>query len=186
MRSLFWIGIVVLIVASGCSSESESESTSKKEHPDNGELPNQFEGIPIGIEVTHTPDVVYPTPNTKDPEKRGKFQWVYNTSVKSTVGDLEIIEFSAYSWVDGKWVSKTVYGRPFNNEEFAKWYSCENGILKDGQTYSDPDNWSGKSDNPNAIEHTKGVWYYIGKDQNGKQFLGYAFVNTYGQDYGDH
>ena len=104
-------------------------------------LPKELKDFPVGIEVVHTPDKVYATDNTKDPGKRGEFQLQHSTSVKALYEDLEITEFGAYLWNKDHWEMKTIYGRPFNANEFSKWYNCENGLLKKGCTYVDSDNW---------------------------------------------
>ncbi len=65
----------------------------------------------------------------------------------------------------------TIYNRPFNKEEFAKWYNCKNGVLKKGISYSDKDNWIGKT-NKLSGKRIKGLWYFIGKNRKGKLLVG--------------
>jgi len=133
--------------------------------------PAKIDTLSIGIEVNHSPSYVYATENTKDPEKRGKYQLQHATSVKSINEELVIVEFGGYVWYNNEWVLKTIYDRPFNKEEFTKWYKCENGILKKGIPFTDNDNWMGKT-NVLSGREISGLWYYIGKNKNGEMFVG--------------
>jgi hypothetical protein len=65
----------------------------------------------------------------------------------------------------------SIFDRPFNNEEFARWYRCENGILNEGETYSDKDNWLGKT-NKLTNDTIVSLWYYIGINEQGKKVAG--------------
>ncbi|WP_027418199.1 hypothetical protein [Crocinitomix catalasitica] len=117
---------------------------------------------------------VYTELNEKDPEKRGKYKWHYETTVKSTNEDLTIIEFGAYLLMNGNWEKTSIYDRPFNSEEFAKWYSCPNGELEKGVGYSDFNNWSKGDKLDSKTQET--LWYYIGVNNVGKKFKGTAKI----------
>ncbi|MFT5823952.1 MAG: hypothetical protein ACI8ZM_005218 [Crocinitomix sp.] len=133
--------------------------------------PEKIKELPLGMEVLHNPEEVYATVNTKDPEKWGAYQLQFTTSVKAISEDLEIIEFGGYIWENEQWEFRSIYDRPFNTEEFNKWYGCENGILKKDKTYSDTDNWMGKTNYLSGRE-IKSLWYFIAKNDAGEKFVG--------------
>lgn len=139
------------------------------------QLPEKLEGLDEGLTVLHSTDTVYATLNTKDPEKWGKYQLQFSTSVSTEFNDLQVVEFGAYVWKNGHWTMKTIYDRPFNQEEFAKWYNCPNGALKPNVTYTDNDNWLGKSDYLRG-EAFRVLFYFIGKDLAGKKHMGYKEI----------
>ena len=114
---------------------------------------------------------MFATINTKDPEKRGKYQMKFSTAVESINEDLEIAEFGAYFWENDKWVLKSIYDRPFNKKEFMKWYNSEDGKIRLGQKYSDNDNWLGKSNSLNGNTY-EALLYFIAKNPKGEQFVG--------------
>ena len=137
-------------------------------------LPEMLRNIPIGIEVNHSKEIVYAEFNEKDPEKRGKYKWHYETTVKSTIEDLTIIEFGAYIWANKIWSQKTIYDRPFNKEEFAKWYSCSDGELIKGKEFTDFNNWN-KGNTLDGKTH-KTLWYFIGVNKSGEKYKGTAEI----------
>jgi len=162
------LGIILLISAISCENRNhidEGDSENKEV------LPLRIDTLDTGIKVIHTPSMVYATLNTKDPDKRGKYQMQHTTSVEALYEDLEIIEFGAYAWLNNQWELKTIYDRPFNQDEFIKWYNCNDGLIIKGEKYSDTDNWIGKGNVLNGREFD-GLWYFIGKNKDGKLFVG--------------
>ncbi|NVK63841.1 MAG: hypothetical protein HWE22_04605 [Flavobacteriales bacterium] len=95
----------------------------------------------------------------------------FTTSVESINEDLEIVEFGAYFWENDKWVLRSIYDRPFNKEEFIKWYNSQDGKIKLGKKYSDNDNWLGKSNSLNGNTY-KALLYFIAKNPKGERFVG--------------
>lgn len=154
--------LLVLVALYSCSSLN-----SKKGAP----LPEKIAQLDESIIVNHSVDTVYATINTKDPEKRGKYQLQFATRVSSKNGDVRIEEFGAYILKDNKWVASSIYDRPFNNSEFAKWYGCYGGLVLEGKTYCDKDNWLRKT-NVLTNETMVSLWYFIGTDENGKRVVG--------------
>lgn len=143
-------------------------SGSKNPYPD---LPDNIKHLSNELIVTHSTDTVCATLNTKDPETRGKYQLKHTTSVRSDLGDVQIEEFGGCFLVGDQWVLKTIYDRPFNADEFSRWYNCPNGQMKKGKSYQDSDNWLSKM-NSLSGDTTVGLWYYVGKDANGKKVMG--------------
>lgn len=142
------------------------------------ELPAKLQGIPDGINVSHNKQIVYAIKNQKDPKKYGKYKWQFETTVSSLSEELTITEFGAFVLSNGKWVQKSLYNRPFNSQEFAKWYSCEDAILQKGKSYTDHNNWS-KANVLNG-KKTLVLWYFIGKNKDEVEFKGIAQVITIG------
>jgi len=142
-------------------------------------LPDKLAKIPTGIEVTHSKTIVYAIPNKKDPEKYGQYKWHFETTVSPSNEDLTITEFGAYLWDGKEWVFSSIYGRPFNPEEFSKWYSCESAVIKKGKSFTDNNNWS-KADQLNG-QKRRTLWYFIGVNAEGKKFKGTAEVTTIGE-----
>jgi hypothetical protein len=134
------------------------------------EVPGKLKDIPDGIEVKHSPDLVFALRNDKD---TNMYYWNHETSVKSTNEDLEIVEFGSYSWVLDHWEFGTVTGKPFTQKDFEDWYGCKDGILKKGKDYTDKSNWE-RSD---VVSNMYILWYCIGKNKNGDLFKGTALVN---------
>lgn len=134
------------------------------------DIPEKFSNYDSEITVTHSKDTIYAEIYSGTKPNRKKYIWNYKTSVESKK-ELKIIEFGGYYKVNGNWNSKTIYDRPFNNSEFSKWYSCKDGILKQGKIYTDDNNWA-TSDVLDGKTKT-GIWYYIGIDSKGKKYIGY-------------
>jgi hypothetical protein len=171
MKALVAILLTLSVLSVSCSLDNGEIMTSE-----DIELPKELMDLPIGIEVRHSKDKVYAEINTKDPEKRGKYKWHYSTSVKSLNEGLTVVEFGAYVLTNGSWQHNTIYDRPFNKEEFAKWYSCLNGELIKGTEFTDLNNWS-KGNNLDG-DSAKSLWYFIGENKNGKRFRGTAEITS--------
>jgi hypothetical protein len=130
--------------------------------------------LPNGLEVTHVPDKVYAE---KGGISRRAYTWRHKTSVRSTAGDLTVVEFGAFVLVNGRWTFGTVTGKPFTPNDFANWYSCPDAQLKNGQAYTDPQNWTAGD----SLYATSNRWYYIAKNLKGEQFKGIAQIDTIAQ-----
>ena len=155
--------ILLLLLLIGCSSPE------KEVVPNH--WPEKLRGRQIGLKVTHSVDTVYATLNTKDPEKWGTYQLQFSTTVEAMDEELEIVKFGGYLWENGKWVLRSIYDRPFNKDEFDKWYHAKNGKIEPGKKYTDDDNWLGKTNTLNGQTY-KGFWYFIGKNEQGEKLVG--------------
>lgn len=127
--------------------------------------------LPDGINVTHIPQRVAAV---RGGASGHPFTWLYGTSVRSTVGDLTIMEFGAFGEHQGKWVLDTQTDKPFTAAHFAEWYSCPNAKLIGGLKYTDPRNWNAGD----AIHESSVLWYFIGEDSHGRKFKGIGQVDT--------
>ncbi|MCE9567134.1 MAG: hypothetical protein K8U57_34460 [Planctomycetes bacterium] len=131
----------------------------------------ELDKLPTGIKVTHEPKVALATLTGKS-ERRLKYTWWYKTTVMATDPDLTIVEFGGFVWQDGKWVVRSINSKPFTGEDFAEWYKCPKAVLKKGEAYSDPTNWSTAPE----LMAGKTRWYFIGVDGKGKRFKGEAVI----------
>jgi hypothetical protein len=154
--------VIALLALNSCSTPAETIRAP---------WPEKITNLDNELTVEHSVDTVFATINTKDPEKRGKYQLQFTTSIASLKGTVRIEEFGGYLLKDNEWSLASIYNRPFNNEEFAKWYRCENGTLNEGETYSDKDNWLGKT-NKLTNDTIVSLWYYIGTNEKGKKVVG--------------
>jgi len=134
--------------------------------------PQEFDKLPEGIKVVHEPKTALATLTGKS-ERRAKYTWWYKTSVSATDGDVTVIEFGAFAWKDGKWVNGgTFTGKPYSTDEFAEWYKCPKAVLKKGESFSDPTNWSSDAE----LRAGKMRWYFVGIDAKGKKVKGEAVI----------
>jgi hypothetical protein len=135
------------------------------------EMPEKLKDIPTGLEVKHTPNVMYA--NIEIEKNDTMYYWYYITSVNALNEDLEITEFGAYLWVLNHWEFGTITGKPFTKKDFADWYECKDGLIKKGKSYTDKHNWSRNM----ALQQSKTMWYYIAKNSKGELFKGTAMVD---------
>ena len=128
--------------------------------------------LSIGLKVAHEPEVALATEIGRSASP-AKYRWWYKTTVSAIGGEVTIVEFGALAWHDGRWVTGgSITERPYTAKEFADWYSCPNAVIKPGETYSDPTNWSSSSE----LLAEKSRWYYIGVDGSGRRVKGEAIV----------
>lgn len=134
--------------------------------------PEQLDKLPEGIKVVHEPATALATLTGKS-ERRAKYTWWHKTTVSSLGGDVTVVEFGAFMWQDGKWVGGGSFtGKPYTAAEFAEWYQCPKAVLKKGEAYTDPTNWSTDAE----LRAGKVRWYFVGTDAKGKRVKGEAVI----------
>ncbi len=172
MRLLYILAILTL----GCTSEDAEEQKSGNDNVlYSAPLPEELLGISNKLIVEHNADTIFATLNGKDPEKFGKYQLQFTTSVSSPKDEVKITEFGAYLLENDEWVFKSIYDRPFNANEFEKWYQCPSAVLQIGVTYSDQDNWLAKTNTLDGrVIHS--LWYFKGLENNGKEVIGISEI----------
>ncbi|MBC7641184.1 MAG: hypothetical protein H7174_02410, partial [Flavobacterium sp.] len=94
-------------------------------------LPEKLRRIDYGMIGNHFPNPTYAS------FEDGMYVWKHNTTVKSLIEDLTIVEYGSYVYTDKGWYLRVSY----DNKMFAKTYNCKNGILKKGKIYTDPSSW---------------------------------------------
>ncbi|MBC7641720.1 MAG: YceI family protein, partial [Flavobacterium sp.] len=127
-------------------------------------LPEKLRAIDYGIQGAHFPNPTYAS------FEDGMYVWKHNTTVKSLIEDLTIVEYGSYVYTDKGWYLRVTY----DNKMFAKTYNCKNGILKKGKIYTDPSSWR-RSD---ALVSGDAMWFYVAKNKAGKLVKGTALVET--------
>ena len=150
---------------------------------------DELDKLSVGLKVVHVPNPASATETGKS-ERRSKYTWWFKTTVTSTGQEVKILEFGAYVWHEGKWVFANFSGKPFSPRDFAEWYSCPDGVIKQGNAYSDPTNWGSAPE----LAARKTRWYYIGIDGKGRRVKGEAVMELKGEigakrpkgDFGQH
>ena len=130
--------------------------------------------LPEAIEVLHSPN---PVKAMKGGRSKRAYTWLYETRVRTLGRPLKIVEFGAFSAVEGKWVLANLTGKPFTTAEFAKWYECPGGRLVPGQVFSDAKNWGGGD----RLENQRALWFFVGIDESGKRYRGTAMITQLGE-----
>src|SRR5690349_8737918 len=89
--------------------------------PDEGDAKySSVMALADGLEVIHSPEKVFAE---KGGASRHPYTWLYKTSVRSTRGDLTVVEFGAFRLLEGQWCFGTITGKPFTSKDFADWYA---------------------------------------------------------------
>lgn len=137
---------------------------------------NALPEYPLAISIENNPSTVSAV---IDPEDEYSYYWQYATSVRSPERRLKVVEFGGCISEGGYYLAlPTIYERPFNSQEFADWYGCEEAILEPGVTYTDSSNY-------NLIERTlftndgsraSQFWYFIGEDGSGERYIGFGEI----------
>jgi hypothetical protein len=130
---------------------------------------NSLPNFPIGLRVEHSPNPV----RAMEGGRSGRpFTWAYRTTVSAIDDTVRILEFGAFSLVDGEWILGTVTGHPFTATDFAEWYGCPDAIVRPGISCTDANNWSGDQ----QLRGQKARWYYFGLTEDGRQVMGWAEI----------
>jgi hypothetical protein len=131
----------------------------------------ELDKLPKGITVTHEPEAALATLSGPS-ERPFKYTWWYKTTVSAIDAQVTIVQFGGFKWVDGKWLANSITGQSYTNEDFANFYKCPRGLLKPGEKYTDPTNWTKDKE----LLGGKTRWYFIGVDSNGKRVKGEAVI----------
>jgi hypothetical protein len=132
-------------------------------------LPSSLPNFPIGLRVEHSPD----SARAVEGGRSGyPYTWAYRTTVSAIEGSVRVVEFAAFSLVDGEWIFGTVTGLPFTATDFAEWYGCPDAIVRPGVSCTDANNWSGGP----QLRSQKTRWYYLGVTEDSRQVMGWAEI----------
>lgn len=132
----------------------------------------ELAALPVGIRVSHSPNPVKAQAGGRSGRR---YTWLYETRVAPTSEDVSIVEFGALvrSRPRGdSWKLQTIYDRPFTAAEFAEWYSCPGGLLREGTACVDQANYTG-GDQLHGFETR---WYFIGRTRAGRLVKGEEIV----------
>ncbi|MCU0319153.1 MAG: YceI family protein [Flavobacteriales bacterium] len=127
-------------------------------------LPKLLRGLPVGLVGAHDPNPVNAV------FEDSMYVWKHNTTIRSVVGDVKLIEFGSFVWTDAGWYHRLAD----TPEQFAQVYDCPSAALKAGVVYTDPTSWRRQE----TLTGGDALWYYIVEDANGKRWKGTALVET--------
>ena len=132
---------------------------------------DELAAIPEGLRVTHRPNPVAARPGGRS---GAKYTWLHSTAVESVGPEATITEFGAFTWdwIKNRWVFGTIYGRPFNADEFAEWYNCPGAKLGENFVAIDRTNYSGGD----ALTRSRTLWYFVAETVHGGSIKGDAVV----------
>ncbi len=127
-------------------------------------LPKLLRGLPVGLVGAHDPNPVNAV------FEDGMYVWKHNTTIRSLVGDVKLVEFGSFVWTDEGWYHRLA-DTPQN---FETNYNCPGAKLKANVIYSDPASWRRQE----TLAGGDALWYYIVEDDKGKRWKGTALVET--------
>lgn len=127
-------------------------------------LPKLLRGLPVGLVGAHDPNPVNAV------YEDSMYVWKHNTTIRSVVGDVKLVEFGSFVWTDAGWYHRLAD----TPEQFAKLYDCPKAELKAGVVYTDPASWRQQE----TLTGGDALWYYIVEDATGKRWKGTALVET--------
>lgn len=131
----------------------------------------ELASLPQGLTVSYTPDSV----ETSFSGPSG-VQWVHSTTVSSTEGPVEIVEYGFLLERNGRWTDEMGIRSKYTAADFAKDFGCPDAKLMPGKSYTNEWNRS-ISDN---LPEQAGKWYFIGLDAEGKRVKGEADIKLVG------
>ncbi|MFK7757100.1 MAG: hypothetical protein AB8B53_09240 [Flavobacteriales bacterium] len=132
-----------------------------------GELPDKFKDLENNLEVSHFPETVNASLDSKEP---GTYIWKHNTSILSLSKDLSITEGGAYIYYNNQWNKRV----QMSAKEFSKLFNIPKGILKAGQPYTFVENWRRDS----RLLAGWAFWYVLAEDKEGNVYFGMKYLET--------
>ena len=137
-------------------------------------LPDTLRAIPVGITIFHSPNPNYPVFNENRKQSKAKYVWKHSTYVRSEIGDLEVVAAGSFIWFSAQgWFTNVQY----TSRDFAKKFTCKNGILKKGETYCFEKNYRYGDD----LYGGDALWFVLAKDKNGVLYKGIGLIETEGK-----
>jgi hypothetical protein len=134
-------------------------------------LPDKLRQVPVGLTLWHTPNPVYPEPDSAQP---GHYVWKHSTMLRSEVGDLEVVECGSFIWYSKEGWQANMRETP---AEFAELFSCPGGRLKAGTTYTFVKNYR-FAESAQRLYGGDALWYILAKDKSGKLYKGMGLIET--------
>lgn len=136
----------------------------KYETPTNEPLPEPLRGLPRLIQVSNFPKKI----NAVNID--GNYYWKHNTAILCEESEVEIIEFGAYLFYNGKWNLRRRYPLKDLNKQFG----TKKQVLAQAQPYTWSDNWRVGP----KLFGGWAMWYFIGKTTTGERVCGYQKIET--------
>lgn len=127
--------------------------------------------IPEKLQKLKRTIVVQNYPKEIDPIKiKGQYYWKHNTMIFHKESSVQIIEFGAYLFYNGKWNLRKSYPLKDLNKNF----NTKRQMMLQAQPYTWNDNWRVGP----QLFGGWAMWYFIGINEKGETICGYEKINT--------
>ena len=134
-------------------------------------LPDTLRNVPVGITLYHSPNPNYPVPNKTVGDGNAKYLWKHSTSVRSEVGDLEVVAAGSFIWYsENGWFTNL----QLDPAEFAERFECKDALLKAGKTYTYKKNYRYGY----QLYGGDALWFVLAIDRQGKLYKGIGLIET--------
>ncbi len=137
-------------------------------------LPDKLRAVPVGLTLWHSPNPVYPAP---DSAQTGGFRWHHATMVRSEVGPLTVVECGSFIWYNAAGWQANMHQTP---AEFAALFGCPNGQLAPSVTYTFAHN-DRLVDSAQRLYAGDALWYILARDARGRLYKGIGLIETEAQ-----
>ncbi|UOQ65161.1 hypothetical protein [Hymenobacter volaticus] len=163
--------LAVLLAAPVASLLAQTTATPSAWTDHSRVLPDKLRQVPVGITLWHTPNPIYPEPN---PEQPGGYVWKHSTTIRSEVGELEVVECGSFIWYNAEGWKANIKETP---AEFAELFRCPGARLQAGQPYTFEKNYR-FADSAQRLYGGDALWYVLAKDKTGKLYKGTGLIET--------
>ena len=167
IRSLVIILVVaaLAITTTGCTADEELIAQSDLKLV-------ELMSLPVGLNVIHNP-VIAPVDNCDSMGWGGVCVWSIRTTVQSVYDTVEIREFGAFRWVNGRWLLYSEPGDLLGPLGFGAKYCCPDGVIPCGESFTNFENNFGFEQKEDMMI----LCYFIGLDTKGTVVRGEGIVH---------
>jgi len=167
MKHVVLASTLILFASAGLALADQEIAVST----DASEKLRELESMPMGIAVSHTPNLARYTFN---PSNVSGVEWQFSTTVSAMAGPVTISEFGYFVERNEQWELNYEDELPlsFSSSDFANEFDCPNALMVPGKSYTNPENRSAIDCVPEQLVK----WYFIGIDADGKRVKGEAGV----------
>ena len=164
--------MLVAVLLCGCNSQPSSPN--KQTPVVKPSAGADWETLPTGFEIVHTPN---PVAKPIGPiQGRWPYKWTFRTEIRAKDQPLKVTQFMILAWDGQNWILDKKQ-QNYNSGEgdtklFAKWYGCAEGKIGPGKPAVDEKNWAGNS----TKSPFKQKWVVIGEDAMGQKYKGDGVV----------
>ncbi len=173
MLDLFRGSLVLLIAVFGLASAAAAQPAAPPAAWTNHTrvLPDLLRAVPVGLTLWHSPNPVYPAPDSARP---GGYRWHHATMIRSEVGELTIVECGSFIWYSAAGWQANMRQTP---AEFAELFGCPDGRLRAGTTYTFGRN-DRTTDSARGLYGGDALWYVLARDARGQLYKGIGLLET--------
>jgi hypothetical protein len=140
-----WLGTAVLSCIYFCVGCSDIRNAIDSLPP----LPQSISSLPVGIIVE--PEESFAEAQLEDADIKNLsadpypvYRWDHPITIQAQDGDIQLIEYGVFAWIDNQWYDATEEQKPYPAEELIEFFDCEDALLIAGQSYQSDrfSNWS--------------------------------------------